>query len=296
MATSEVAGKEGTIRTQVTRAVQWQPARNSLKYVAHLAARGRAEVLRARGTMPEVANIFTGSCPKSGSQWAKALFDHPVVRSHTGLFTLPQLAYWEHPLRGFPGGTFVPGLYISYDQYQAMPKPLPHRMVYVFRDPRDIVVSAYGSTFTHRRLRNAQEIEAALDGKSLDDQLLWLLKNGEGHLRDMATWVGVEEKDPSVATWRLEDIAADHAAAVKGMLDHCEVELSQSELDRVLTETSREALQKRDLAERADPSSESHYRVRRQSYQELFKPEHYIALEQVVPGLIAKLGYPPSEY
>jgi hypothetical protein len=74
------------------------------------------------------------------------------------------------------------------------------------------------------------------------------------------------------------------------------VELSQFELDRVLTETSREALQKRDLAERADPSSESHYRVRRQSYQELFKPEHYLALEEVVPGLIEKLGYPPSEY
>jgi hypothetical protein len=296
MATQEVAGKEGYVRTQVTRAVQWQPARNSLKYGAHLAARARAQVLRARGTMPDIANIFTGSCPKSGSQWAKALFDHPVVRSHTGLFTLPQFAYWERSPRAFPAGTFVPGLYISYQQYQAVPKPLPHRMIYVFRDPRDIVVSAYGSTFTHRRLANADEIEAALAGKSIDDQLLWLLKNGEGHLRDMATWVGVAEKDPSVASWRLEDIGADHVGAVKGMLDHCKVELSPSEMDRVVTETSRESLQKKDLAERRDPGSESHYRVRRQSYQELFKPEHYQALEEMVPGLIEKLGYPPSQY
>ncbi len=196
----------GHIRDRVTSVVQWGPARNSLKYGAHFAARGRAQVLTARGTVPEVANIFTGSCPKSGSQWAKALFDHPVVRAHTALFTLPQLGYWERPLRGFPVGTFVPGLYISYQQYRAMPKPRPHRMVYVFRDPRDIVVSAYGSVSTHRRLSNAEEIEAGLEGKSVDDQLLWLLKNGEGHLRDMATWVGVEEKDESVESWRLEDI------------------------------------------------------------------------------------------
>ena len=292
---TDVAAKEGQIRTQVTRAVQWGPARNSLKYGAHLAARARAQVLRVRGTMPEVANIFTGSCPKSGSQWAKALFDHPIVRSHTGLFTLPQLDYWERPLRGFPGGTFVPGLYISYERYRAMPTPLPHRMVYVFRDPRDIVVSAYGSVSTHRALGNAREIQAALDGKSVDDTLLWLIKNGEHHLRDMATWVGVEETDETVATWRLEDISADPAGAVAGMLGHCGVRLSQSELDTVLAETSREALQKRDLAERK-PGSESHYRVERKGYRELFKPQHYREIEIILPGFIERMGYPPSEY
>jgi hypothetical protein len=294
MAMTEAETASGQIRNQVTRVVQWQPARNSIKYAAHFAARGRARVLAARGTMPTVANIYTGSCPKSGSQWSKALFDHPVIRAHTGLLTLPQLDYWVRPLNGFPGGTFVPGLYISYDQYQAMPKPLPHRMVYVFRDPRDIVVSAYGSVSTHRALANAGTIQSALAGKSLDDQLLWLTWNGATHLRDMATWVGVDQHDDTVATWRLEDIAADNAAAVAGMLEHCGVQLSASEMDQVLTETSREALQKRDLAER-ESGSESHYRVERKGYREMFKPEHYAAIEEIVPGLIEKLGYPPSE-
>jgi hypothetical protein len=49
------------------------------------------------------------------------------------------------------------------------------------------------------------------------------------------------------------------------------------------------------VAER-DSGSESYYRVRRDSYRDAFKPEHYEALEKVVPGLIEKLGYPPSEY
>ncbi len=294
MATTEVTDVGG-IRERMTKAVQWYPARAALKYGAHAAAHARAQVLRVRGTMPEIANIYTGSCPKAGSQWAKALFDHPIVRKHTGLFTLPQLNYWDHPLRGFPGGTYVPGLYIAYDQYRDMPKPPSHRMVYVFRDPRDIVVSAYGSTFTHMRLSNASEIERALDGKSVDEKLLWLLEFGTHHLRDMATWVGAGEKDETVATWRLEDIAADNAGAVKGMLEHAGVHLSQSEMDQLLAETSREALQRKDLAERK-PGSESHYRVHRATYKEMFKPEHYAAIEEAVPGLIEKLGYPPSEY
>jgi hypothetical protein len=59
----------------------------------------------------------------------------------------------------------------------------------------------------------------------------------------------------------------------------------------VLGETSREALQRKDLQFRR-PGTESHYRVKRQTFRELFGPEHYAAVEQVVPGLVDKLGYP----
>ena len=111
----------------------------------------------------------------------------------------------------------------------------------------------------------------------------------------MASWVGVDEVDDTVAIWRLEDISADPAGAVTGMLAHCGIRLSQSELDTVLAETSREALQKQDLAERTS-GSESHYRVNRQGYRELFKAEHYKAIEAVLPGFIERMGYPPSEY
>jgi hypothetical protein len=283
------------VRATIAKAVQWEPARNTVKYGVHAAARARGKVLEARGKVPAVANIYAGSCPKSGSQWAKALFDHPIVRSHTELITLPQLGYWLKPLKVFPAGTFVPGMYVSYDQYRQMPKPFGHRMVYVFRDPRDIVVSAYGSVETHRTVLDAREIRSSLDGKSMDEAMLWLIGNGEGHLRDMATWVGVEEKDESVKSWRLEDIQADPATAVSGMLAHCGVNLSTSELDTVLAETSREALQRKDLADR-ETGAESHYRVNRRSYRDAFKPEHYQALEKVVPGLIEQLGYAPSEY
>lgn len=280
------------IRSRLTTAVQWQPARNSLKYGAHLAARARAHLLEARGTMPEVANIFAGSCPKAGSQWSKALFHHPIVRAHTGLFTLPQLAYHQRNVARFPGGTFVPGLYVSYAFYQRIPKPRSHRMVYVFRDPRDIVVSAYFSGMkSHRVILDLASHREFLQGMPIEDGLLYIIKNAETYFRDMASWVGVP--DENVASWRLEDIGADPAGTVGGILAHCGIVLSEAELDTVLAETSREALQRKDLANR-EAGAQSHYRVHQQGFRDLFGPQHYAAIEKVVPGLIERLGYPPS--
>ena len=250
-------------------------------------------MLQTSGKLPPVANIFAGSCPKSGSQWIKALLHHPVVRKHTGLFTLPQLGYQQRSFGGFPGGTFVPGLYISYQEYTRFHQPLPHRMVYVFRDPRDIVVSAYFSAFTHREILDLKESKALLESMPIDEGLMWVLHNGEGHLRDMASWVGVPYQDGTVRTWRLEDISADYAAAVPDVLAFCGVTLSDDELRTVVAETSRDVLQQRDLADRKE-GGESHYRVNRQGYGELLKREHYAEIERIVPGLIAQLGYEPS--
>jgi hypothetical protein len=279
-----------SVRAFATKSVEWAPARNSIKYTVHAAARVRGQLLSVTGRAPAVNNIFAASCPKSGSQWVKALFHHPIVRAKTGLFTLPQLDYYERRLRRFPIGTFVPGVYLSYPAYQQIPKPPAYRTVYVFRDPRDIVVSGYFSQLkTHPTMLGLEERRRALSDMSVDEGLLYALDYGQNHLRDMATWAGVE--DESVAMWRLEDIGADPAAHVPAIFAHCAVELSPDELEIVMRETSREELQRKDLEQR-DTGSESHYRVRREGFRELFTPEHYEAVERVVPGLVEKLGYP----
>jgi hypothetical protein len=277
------------IRDRITAAASWPPARTLIKRSAHLAASARGNSLRLAGRVPPVANIFAASSPKSGSQWVKALLHHPIVRSHTGLFTLPQLDYQQRTAAPFPLGTFVPGLYLSFPDYQRIPKPAPHRTVYIFRDPRDIVVSGYYSQLkTHSVMQGLEARRKALSAMSVDEGLLFALDYGEQFLRDMATWVGVD--DPDVRCFRLEDISGDPQRQVPELLAHCGVELTPAELDRLLSETSREALQQRDLAQRA-AGSESHYRVSRDGYRELFKPEHYAAVDRVVPGLVEQLGY-----
>jgi hypothetical protein len=288
------AAERAGLRDRLSATVNWAPARNTIKRAAYFAAFSRGRVLSARGKLPEVANIYAASCPKSGSQWIKALLDHPTVRAHTGLFTLPQLDDFSatQRTRAYPAASFVPGLYVSYDAYRRLAKPYPHRTIYIFRDPRDIVVSGYFSGLaTHREYAGVAEHRATLRGMSTSDGLLYALQYGEQFVKDMATWVGID--DPNVLTLRLEDIGADPAAAVTAILKHCRVELTESERATVLAETSREALQRKDLEHRK-PGEESHYRKQRMGFRDLFGPEHYAAVERVVPGLVEQLGYPPA--
>lgn len=278
------------VRNALTTSVNWPPARTAVKRGAHAAAHARGRYLAARRALPDVANIYAASPPKAGSQWTKALFDHPIVRAHTGLFTLPQFEYNLRQLKTVPAATFVPGLYLSYPAYANIPKRYPYRTVFVFRDPRDIVVSGYFASFgAHPDMLGLAERRETMRSMSVEEGLLYSLEESAHHFRDMATWVDVA--DEHVATWRLEDISADPEGIVPKILAHCGVDLSDDELAQVLQDTSREALQRQDLARRP-PGADSHYRVTRQSFRDLFGPEHYAAIEQVVPGLVERLGYP----
>lgn len=294
MPVGTAAAERAGLRDRLSATVNWAPARNTIKRAAYLAAVSRGRALAASGKLPAIANVYAASCPKSGSQWIKALLDHPIVRSRTRLFTLPQLDDFSatQRTRAYPPASFVPGLYVSYDAYQRLEKPYPHRTIYVFRDPRDIVVSGYFSGLaTHREYAGVAEHRATLQGMSTPEGLLYALEYGEQHVKNMATWVDLT--DPNVLTLRLEDISADPAASVPAILGHCGVRLSESDLATVLAETSREALQRKDLEHRK-PGQESHYRTQRLGFRELFGPEHYAAVERVVPGLVDKLGYPAA--
>jgi hypothetical protein len=279
-------------RDWAIRAVQWGPARIGLKRGAHVYARARGAALKGTGRVPEIANIYAASSPKAGSQWMRALLDHPVVRSHTGLFAVPQLDYQENPEKGFPPGVFVPGLYVRYDEYKRIPHRYPHRCVYMFRDPRDLVVSGYYSAVKTHQNTFIEDVERAREEirqLPFDEGLLKLIEVSADRLRDVATWVGVD--DPNVAFFKLEEVQLDERAAVVRMLEHCGVSLSADELEAVMSDVSRESLQSKDLAQRK-PGSESHYRVDRKTFRDVFKPEHYEAIERIVPGLVADLGYP----
>ena len=278
------------LRQWAARAVQWNPARNAIKYGVVGFAHARGRLYRWTGKVPEIANIITACSPKAGSQWMKALMDHPVVRAHTGLFTLPELEFKPYLKRPFPAGTYVPGFGWSYEDYVRMPKPLPHRLIYMFRDPRDMIVSGYYSAIkTHRKL-NSQELEGyreKLRSMSFDEALLDLIAASGPYLLSAASWANAD--DEAVAKFHLEDVAANPREHVIRMLAHCGVELSDNELGIVLGDVSRDSLQAKDLAQRKD--GESHYRVDQKTFRDVFKPEHYEAMDSVAPGLLAQMGY-----
>lgn len=274
------------------KVITWEPARDFVKFGVRHAARVRGRYLQATGKTPDIATIFLASSPKAGSQWTKALFDHPIVAAHTRLFSMPQREYQNEKPYRFPAGTIVPGFYVGYDHYLTFPKPLPYRTVYVFRDPRSLAVSAYYSALkTHRIIGDLAPIREKLQNMSFDEGLLWYTGLLDFRLKEMATWAGVQ--DPMVLFCKLEEIEADPRGNVDRILKHCGVHLTEVEFEQVLADVDRENLQKKDLAGRSD-ASESHYRVKRESYLDVFKPEHYELIEDMVPGLVERLGYPPS--
>jgi hypothetical protein len=272
------------------RALTWEPGRDAVKTGVRYAARARGKALEVTGRSPDVATIFLASSPKAGSQWTKALFDHPIVHAKTGLFPLPQRDYQVVKPAKFPAGSLVVGLYCGYEHYLKIPKPLPYRTVYVFRDPRSLVVSAYFSAIaTHRLIGDLAPIRETLKSMSQEDGMLYYTKLLGFRLREMAEWAGVE--DEHVLFCKLEEIGSDPRTQVRRILTHCGVDLTDHEFETVLNDVSRDRLQQKDLAGRKE-GEESHYRTDRRGYRELFKPEHYALVEEIAPGLVEKLGYP----
>ena len=280
-----------SMRNWATRAVNWPPARNAIKGGVHAYARGRGVALNASGRVPEVANIFTASSPKGGSQFMKELFSHPTVAAHHRLLTLPQRLYQDYLTQAVPLGTYVPGVHMTWDEFQRWPHPAPWKVVYMFRDPRELLVSGYYSGVgVHRPMPgDVEEFRVKLRSMPRSEGLMANIAYGGHRIAEMATWVDVEH--PDVFKLRLEDVAAEPTKYIPAMLEHCGINLNDEEMARVLADVSRESMQARDLALR-DEGSESHYRKERTGYREVFEPKHYAAAEALAPGLVGRLGYP----
>jgi hypothetical protein len=56
---------------------------------------------------------------------------------------------------------------------------LQYDLTHCVDDPRDIVVSAYFSAFTHREVLDLAQNRALLDSLPLDEGLSYVMKNGE---------------------------------------------------------------------------------------------------------------------
>ncbi|BBH17132.1 hypothetical protein Back2_14190 [Nocardioides baekrokdamisoli] len=278
------------LRSLASSTVQWQPARNAIKVGVRGYAHALGTVRTVTGTLPAVVNLYTASSPKGGSQFMKELFSHPIVEAHTSLFTLPQRLYQEHLDRPVPAGTYVPGVHMSWDEFLTWPKRGTWRVIYMHRDPRELFVSGYFSAVgVHRPMPHVEEFRAHLRTLPQAEGLLESIRFGAHRVAEMGTWVDVQH--PDVLQVRLEDVEADPETWLPKMLEHAGVSLSSQEMAAVMADVSRESMQARDLALRP-AGSESHYRVNRLSYRDLFGPEHFAACEAASSGLAQRLGYP----
>lgn len=281
---------------------------NRLMQVYKLGLRQRAKaraIVGIAGPRKGVpTNVYYASTQKTGSHWVKAIFDDPRVRHHSRLWSYPGHRYeWDQFHKRFPRYHFVPGLFISYGQYEEIAKPADHRTFYVMRDPRDLVVSWYHSMRdTHRLTGKVAKHRAILRSMSLEDGITYCIETLAYPFAFMRTWAFEGPKDPAVLLVHFERLVAQPKEEFRRIMEHCRIPIPGLELDAILDDYTKDKMRVRDEEDRSflrrrSLSDGSHYRQQASSWQEAFTEEHMALFLRVNGDLLQCLGYvdAPSE-
>lgn len=239
-------------------------------------------------------NLFMATVQKTGSQWFRAVLSDHRVQRITGLRTFRQRRYeYTEFRRRFPKGTFVPGLYMSYDLYEEIGKPDGYKTFYVLRDPRDIVVSWYWSMKdTHGLMGKVPKYRSVLQSLDFDDGLHYCIDAFHMKLACMRSWIN-NRGDQDVLFVRFEDMKSNPAAVLNQILNFCELEFDQKCVKKVVSDYSKERMREIDLKKRL-VGSESHYRAKSSNHKYVFKDSHYDHFYSTTGDLVQVLGYPST--
>lgn len=266
-----------------------------------LARRAMLEAHNARlrltvpvATRSEFENVYHCAVRKTASQWIKALFSDPIVYRHSGLTTYdPRYYGWKHP-RVCPPDRIALSLFFSHQRFAAMPKPENYRAFFVFRDPRDLVVSSYFSTRdSHTPMGDIPEVRRALRDKSKKDGLLFLIDDlaRKGRFKAVRSWANAPATE-AVRLVRYEDLTGDRQRdEIDRLLRHCGIVVPPGELATLL---ERYSFARMDVRQRT--GSTSHYRKGEPGdWRNHFDADIHDAFTRATGDLVARLGYPAYE-
>lgn len=206
----------------------------------------------------EFVNVYHCAVRKTASQWVKSVFSDPIVYRHSGLVTYdPRYYSWKDP-RVCPPQRIGLSLYFPYKRYQKMPKPESHRTFFIYRDPRDLLVSSYFSTRdSHTPMGDVLEVRAALQERSQKDGMLYLIEHltKKGMFNAVRSWV---EAPPSetIRLVRYEDLTGEQQfTEMDALMRHCGINIPSAELTTLLEKYSFSRMNDRKKAGQV-----SHYR------------------------------------
>jgi len=238
-----------------------------------------------------ISNLYLLTMQKSGSQWIKQVLNDRYILKKSGLKLYPQHRYeWTEFHHKFPKGTFVPGLYMSYDLYEEIEKPSQYKTICVVRDPRDIVVSWYFSMLkTHGLMGKVYKYRKALKKITIDEGLHYCIDELALKFSAMRTWFN-NTNDPNMLIVKFEDLVQYPTTTFSKVFEFCNIEITKGELESVLSRYTKEKMRENDLKRRTD-KSDSHYRVKRSKHSDYFTEEHYNHFYKVTGNLTDVMGY-----
>jgi hypothetical protein len=235
-------------------------------------------------------NVYHCAVRKTASQWVKSVFSDPIVYRRSGLVTYdPRYYGWKDP-RVCPPQRIGLSLYFPYKRYLKMPKPAEHRTFFIYRDPRDLLVSSYFSTRdSHTPMGDVLEVRSALRERSPKDGMLYLIEHltRKGMFNAVRSWV---EAPPSetIRLVRYEDLTGERQfAEMDALMRHCGIAIPPEELTTLLDKYSFSRMNERKKA-----GEISHYRKGKSGdWRNHFDDDIEQAFRNATGNLLDILGY-----
>lgn len=248
-------------------------------------------------------NIYHCCIQKSGSRWIKRIFSDPLIRKKTFLkiyspkkdFILGKKNR-EVLWKGFPLNTIVSPLYVRYEDFLLIPKPVNYKAFWVMRDPRDLVISRYFSVkYSHAVLNEQIEKERKfLTEVSIEEGIRYFInavsKKHRPLYASMSSWLKSEE-DPNVIICKYEDlIDKNQGDSFRNIFNHCGLDLQENQLITLLDKYSFEKLSKGRKQGSEDPKS--HFRKGISGdWKNYFTQQHKQLFKDLAGKLLIDLEY-----
>lgn len=238
----------------------------------------------------EFTNVYHCAVRKTASQWVKAVFSDPIVYRHSGLATYdPRYYGWKDP-RVVPPNRIGLSLYFPYKRFSKMPKPDAHRAFFIYRDPRDLIVSSYFSTRdSHTPMGDVLEVRSILREKSKKEGMLFLIDHlaKKGMFNAVRSWVDAPPSE-NVRLVRYEDLTGDRQLdEMDALMRHCGITVPRAELTELLDRYSFSRMNDRKKAGQV-----SHYRKGQSGdWRNHFDDDLTEAFQRATGNLMDKLGY-----
>ena len=267
----------------------------------------RGRIIRKRLPRIKAAEVILVSYPKSGRTWLRVMMSHIYhLRYATPVTELIEFDNLRAINPKIPKILFEHVLhlpkYLSWQLVRSLPKK---KLIFLVRDPRDVIVSYYFHYATRSKVRERLRLGLPRDvaGTPLADFALDPRYGLPGVIGFMNCWLKIASRAPQMLLLRYEDVQADPKTALRQLCDFLGEQASEAELEAAVAFTSFEQLQKMERqhffgSERMHPRDDSDpnaFKVRRGKvggYRDYLDDRQIAMMDDLVASrLCSRFGY-----
>ena len=221
--------------------------------MANIAGRARRRTLRLLRSSPlyirhrsVATNVYHCGVPRGGSQWIRGVLRDETVFRYSGLTYYNYLTRYPDavdPRRlterletdPFPRGRIASPLYLDFESFASIPKPEEYRAFFVFRDPRDMLVSWYFSMRkSHEVIGRVEAWRSELERLPKHEGLQYSISvmNDEVGIFDaMRSWMDAPSSDERVLLVSFDALSGPEAyASFHQLFGHCDITIPPAKL------------------------------------------------------------------